>query len=138
MKKRFKSKKYNIRYIVVHMTGTKASVAMKALDEMEHPCPYHYIITRGGRLVNLRPLLPADGTIEVALLGGLDREGSHVDTRTEQQSDTLFNTLMLLSETYPEAKIVGADEVYVYGFANPGFNVRTWLYDYIPAFLLAA
>ena len=129
-----KKKKFNIRYIVVHTTGTKPGVAIKELDKL----PYHYLITQGGRLINIKPLQPLDGSIEVALSGGLNKKGNHVDTRTGAQEDTLFNTLVMLTEAYPEATIVGADELYVYGFSNPGFDVKNWLNDYIPAFLQAA
>jgi N-acetylmuramoyl-L-alanine amidase len=133
-KKKAKVQKFNIRYIVVHMTGTKPGVAIKELDKL----PYHYLITQGGRLINVKPLQPLDGTIEVALSGGLDKKGKHVDTRTELQEETLFNTLVMLTEAYPEATIMGADEVYPYGFANPGFDIKSWLNNYIPAFLQAA
>jgi hypothetical protein len=124
--------KFNVRYIVVHTTGTKTS--LNELDKL----PYHYLITKAGKLINLRPLQSHEGTIEVAYAGGLNGKGIHKDTRTEQQKITLFNTLVLLSESFPEANIVGADELYVYGFANPGFNVREWLVSYLPTFLQAA
>ncbi|OSZ78127.1 hypothetical protein CAP35_07640 [Chitinophagaceae bacterium IBVUCB1] len=136
--KKFKKKKkqesslFNIRYIVVHSTGTRT--ALHELDKL----PYHYLITKTGKLINLRPLQAHEGTIEVALTGGIDKSGIHTDTRTPQQNDTLFNTLVLLNESFPEAKIVGANEVYVYGFKNPGFEVREWLCDYLPSFLPAA
>lgn len=134
MKIRLKRRKYNVRYIVVHTTGTRADRTFKELDKL----PYHYVITPSGRLINLKPLQPKDGTIEIALLGGLNRWGIHADTCTGPQEDTLFNTLILLTEAYPEAQIAGADEMYAYGFANPGFNVREWISEYIPAFLQVA
>ncbi|MBS1773430.1 MAG: hypothetical protein JST82_11280 [Bacteroidetes bacterium] len=142
MKKKQKKRKAftrqnNIRYIVVHTTGTRPSIAFNELDKLNR-YPYHYIITPHGKLLNLRPLLPSDGTIEIALMGGLNKEGIHADTRTEAQNDCLFTTLVLLTEHFPEAVIKAADELYQYGFANPGFNVKEWLANYIPAFLIAA
>lgn len=124
--------KFNVRYIVVHMTGTRTTLT--EIDKL----PYHYLITKAGKLINLRPLQPHEGTIEVALAGGINAKGIHKDTRTDQQKLTLFNTIVLLSESFPEASIVGADELYIYGFANPGFNVREWLLEYLPTYLQAA
>jgi len=124
----------NTAYIVVHSTGTKPDMPVNDLDKL----PYHYLVTKGGRLLNLKPVASTDGTIEIALAGGLDKEGNRVDCRTEQQNDTLFNTLILLSERYPQARIVPADKLYVYSFSNPGFDLQQWIADYVPEFLRAA
>jgi hypothetical protein len=124
----------NISYIVVHSTGTKPDMLLSDLDKL----PYHYLITKAGKLLNLKPVQSTDGTIEIALVGGLDREGNRVDCRTPQQDETLFNTLVLVTERYLEAKIMAADKLYVYSFPNPGFNVQQWIASYIPEFLRAA
>lgn len=133
-KKEAKAQRFDIKHIAVHKTGTRPGVAIKNLDKL----PYHYLITMGGKLINVKPLFPSDETIEVALSGGLDKKGKHVDSRTEEQNETLFNTLVMLNEAFPDAKIVAANELYVFGFANPGFDIKDWLNDYIPAFLQAA
>jgi len=133
-KKNAKKKKFDIRYFVVHKTGTRPGVALKELDKL----PYHYLITKTGKLINLKPLKPTDGTIEVAISGGVDLHGNHVDSRTEGQNETLFNALVMLVEAFPAAKIMNADELYVYGFANPGFDARSWAHSYIPVFLQIA
>ncbi len=133
-KRKAKKQQFNIRYIVVHTTGTKPGVVLNELDKL----PYHYLITKGGKLINLNPLQAKDGTIEIALSGGMDKKGNHVDTRTDAQSETLFNTLVMLSEAYPAAFLKGADEMYKYAFANPAFNLKEWLNSYVPVFLEAA
>lgn len=132
-KKKKAKLKFAIRHIVVHQTGTKPGVVLRELDKL----PYHYVITKAGKLVNVRPMKRTDRTIEVALSGGMDRYGNHMDGRTEAQKETLFNTLVMLTESFPDAQIVGADELYVYGFPNPSFNIKVWLGNYIPAFLAA-
>lgn len=71
-----------VRHIVVHSTGTRADMLVKDMDKL----PYHFLITRSGKLINLKPRLATDSNIEVAWLGGLDRTGRHVDNRTERQS----------------------------------------------------
>lgn len=123
----------NVRYIVVHCTGTRRML----VNEMDK-LPYHFVITRAGRLINLKPIAPTDGTVELAWLGGLDKNGRHVDNRTGEQNETLFNTLLVLTEKFDEAEIVGADKLYVYGHPNPGFDLKAWLNDYIPTFLQEA
>lgn len=131
-KKKQTAKNFNVRYIVVHTTGTRS--ALRELDSL----PYHYLITKTGKVINLRPLSPLDGTIEVALSGGINKLGNHVDTRTPEQTVALFQTLAMLSVSFQEAKVVGADEVYVYAYANPCFNVRDFMNNYVPSILLAA
>jgi len=123
-----------IHYIVVHTTGTKPDMLLSDFETL----PYHYVVTKAGRLINLKPVQVKDGTIEVALVGGMDKEGGRVDCRTPRQNETLFNALILLSERYPYAKIVGADKVYVYPYANPGFDLQGWIAGYLPVMLEAA
>ncbi|HYD22684.1 MAG TPA: hypothetical protein VEB40_14480 [Flavipsychrobacter sp.] len=120
--------KYDIRYIVVHKTGTRQSETINDLDSL----PYHYVITKADKLINLRPLQPADGTVEVAMIGGIDKKGFHSDNRNELQNRTLFFTLAAISIAFPEAKMLGADQLYKYGFANPGFNVSDFMTHYCP------
>jgi len=96
------------------------------------------VITKAGRLLNLKPVSSKDGTIEIALAGGLDKEGNRVDCRTPRQNEVLFNVLVLLSERYPLAKIVAADKLYVYSYANPGFDLQRWIAGYEPEFLREA
>ncbi len=121
----------DVRYIVVHSTSSRPDMMLREIDKL----PFHFLITRNGRLINLKPMLPTDFTVEIAWLGGLDKHGRHVDNRTEQQNETLFNTLLVLTEKFDEAEIISADKLYVYGYANPGFDLKAWLNDYIPAFL---
>jgi hypothetical protein len=120
-----------VKYIVIHTTATKPSIGTKELDKMR----YHFVITRDGNFVCIRPVNTRSTKIHVALLGGLDNHGRHVDCRTERQNDALFNTLILLVERFDKAKIVGADTLSPYGFANPGFDIKAWLGSYIPKVL---
>lgn len=123
--------RHNIRYIAVHSTGTKPDMLLSDLDQL----PYHFLITKAGKLLNLKPVTPKDGTIELALVGGLDKAGNRVDCRTARQNETLFNTLVKLCDSYPQAKITAADKLYVYSHSNPGFDLQHWLTDYVPYFL---
>ena len=124
----------NVRYIIVHSTGTKPDMLLSDLDMF----PYHYLITKAGKLLNLKPVTAKDGTVELALVGGLDKQGNRADCRTLRQNETLFNTLVKLCECYPYAKIIAADKLYVYSHHNPGFDLQQWLASYVPDFLQAA
>lgn len=124
----------HIRYIAIHSTGTKPDMLLSELDKL----PYHYLITKAGKLLTLKQVMPNEGTVEIAMVGGLDKDGNRVDCRTHRQNETLFNTLVRLSERYHQSKIIAADKLYVYGFANPGFDVQSWITTYVPDFLQAA
>lgn len=124
--------KHKMKYIVVHSTGTNIR---QTIDHSK--MPYHFIITLSGRLLNLNQVDAKDGCVDVAYVGGIDKKGTMQDTRTVIQCECMFNTLVLLSEQFPDARIVGADELY--GLKErPGFNVKSWLQEYVPVMLLAA
>jgi hypothetical protein len=116
--------KNSVSYIVVHSTQTLPS-------ELHHSLPFNFIIHRNGRVVKEKKLSKGDKFLQIAYLGGIDKERNLLDTKTEQQSEALFNTLVMLSEKYPSAKIVGADEIF--GKSNhPGFDVKEWLKNFVP------
>jgi hypothetical protein len=116
--------KNNIRYIVVHSSQTLP-------DELYISLPYHYIIHRNGKLVKQKELRAPDSCVQIAYLGGIDKQRNVCDTKTAKQSEVLFNTLVLLTEKHPEARIVGANEIF--GNSNdPGFDVKQWLSNYMP------
>jgi hypothetical protein len=121
----------NILYIAVHNTNTAPLKQIRDLDNL----PYHYLITRSGKLLNLRPVSKESTVIDVAWVGGMDKQGNHVDNRMEVQSDTLFNTLVWLTVRFPNAKISPADKLSVYDYPNPGFDITAWLNEYVPSFL---
>lgn len=119
-----------ITHIVVHCTGTDP---VQVID-LRH-LPYHFVVTSQGQLVNIRPVQSNNKKVKIAWLGGMDGTGNHTDNRTELQKETLFNTLVLLSELFPDAQIIGADQSATCLFPNPGFDLKKWLAEYIPAFL---
>ncbi len=125
--------KQAVTRIVLHCTGTHPDTLVDTSQQ-----PFHFAVTQAGKLVNIKQVGTTESEISVAWIGGLDSKGNHLDNRTEPQKETLFNTLVLLSEYFPGATIVGADELNTYDFPNPGFNIKDWLRSYIPAFLDAA
>ena len=125
-----RTQKNNVRYIVVHSTQTLP-------HELHHSLVYHYIIHRNGKVVEGKKLLAADGCIQIGYLGGVDKAGNITDTKTEKQSEALYNTLIRLSQKHPQAKIVSAEDVFGKQ-NNPGFDVKDWLKNYVPAALKSA
>lgn len=123
--------KHNMRYIVVHSTATTVSQVLNP------NLPYHFLITPAGRLIKIRPIKAEEGCVDIAYQGGLDKKGSLNDSRTTRQCDCMFTTLLLLSEQFPDARIVGADDLYGSN-ESPGFSVKNWLNEYLPSLLLAA
>lgn len=121
----------NVKHIVIHNTGTPINKPNVDLDTL----PYHFVITANGKLVSIREFKPDLTTVEIALIGGVSRKGIHCDTRTPKQSEVLFDTLVSLCDIFYKATITGADQIYVYSHANPGFDVKEWLQNYIPDFL---
>ena len=116
--------KQNIRYIAVHSTKTLGS-------ELYQSVIYNYIIHRNGNVAKEKKLIASDGCIQIAYVGGIDKQRNICDTKTYEQSESLFNTLVMLSEKYPEARIVSADEIF--GKENsPGFNIKEWLKNFTP------
>lgn len=122
--------KHNVRYIVIHSTQTLP-------HELHHSLVYHYTVHRNGKVAEGKKLLSTDGCIQIAYLGGIDKDRNVVDTKTEKQSDALYTTLVKLSEKHPAAKVVSAEEVFGKQ-NNPGFDVKSWLKNYVPAPLKSA
>ncbi len=113
-----------IHYIVVHSTQTLPT-------ELHYAFPFHYIIYRNGILLYNKRITKEDRSIHIAYIGGINKKRAVCDTRTEQQNETMFRLLFLLTEKYPKAKVTTADEIF--GKTNdPGFEAREWLQTYIP------
>lgn len=131
MKTRKKLPEAKVEYIVIHTTTTSPNMLFKATKDL----PYHYLIAASGKLTNIREVSVSDTRVEIGIVGGLDEAGAYADTRTPEQNDTLFNALIYLTESFRDATIVGADELNLFPFANPGFCIKKWLNEYVPSFL---
>lgn len=110
----------NIKYIAVHCTAGSQRTTIEGLKKTwrnlgwRNP-GYHYVVTPEGHIKHLLD----DGkisngvkgynsvTINVAYIGGIDRFGSPIDNRTEQQKAALCFLLEQLKGKYPSAIIQG-------------------------------
>ena len=122
--------KHNLKYIVVHSTRTMPG-------EPHTEGAFHYIIDRSGKAIKEKKLLEKDACLQVAYVGGLNAEEKLTDTRNAVQTERLFNQLVSLSEKHPQAKIIGAGELFSKD-QHPGFDVKKWLKEYVPDVLKAA
>ena len=127
--KRKKLAKQGVTCIVIHSTRSQNPPTGDA--------PFHYVLDKEGCLTNRKPVGKTDTGVDVALVGGIDERGFHVDDRTAAQNEALFETLIRLSERFPNARIMGADQYYQSPDFGPGFDVAGWLSLYIPQVLAA-
>jgi N-acetylmuramoyl-L-alanine amidase len=99
---------------------------------------YHYVIRLDGTLEKGRKLKDIGAhakyhnreSIGICYIGGLDEQKQPKDTRTPEQDITLVNLLTYLRGRFPDAKIIGHNEVSAK--ACPSFDVQEaygWLND---------
>ncbi|MBE6284217.1 MAG: N-acetylmuramoyl-L-alanine amidase [Mediterranea massiliensis] len=116
----------SIRLIVIHCSATRANRRYTVDDcRRDHrdrgfaDIGYHYYITRDGEVHAGRPLSQVGAhargfnrySIGICYEGGLDNDGRPADTRTPQQRTSLDNLLTRLKAAFPQARIVGHNQL---------------------------
>ena len=95
---------------------------------------YHYVILLDGTIEEGRPEQKVGAhayghnsrSIGICYIGGKNKEQTEVkDTRTEAQKCELENLIRTLADKYPDAKVIGHNEVSEK--ACPSFDVQDWL-----------
>jgi N-acetylmuramoyl-L-alanine amidase len=136
----------NIKHIVVHSTATTPLLTRESIlhlwkgDNGKRTPQFHYLILRDGEILQLhseKKLVAGDkgsknAAIHIAYAGGINEIGITCDNSTAKQRDSLFDKIVTLFEKYPDAKIVGADELQADAITSPGFNIKEWLSAYLP------
>ena len=115
----------DIKLLVIHCSATKCNrpfsvenLIATGMAKFGQPS-YHYYIRRNGDIV---PILPESVrgahakhynkcSLGICYEGGLDAQGCADDTRTEAQKASMFALLKNLTEDYPEARIIGHNEL---------------------------
>jgi N-acetylmuramoyl-L-alanine amidase len=147
-----------IKYIVVHCTATPPTATIDSIKRYwkevlgwKNP-GYHYIIKRTGEIVNINAEQNISNgvagynknAIHISYIGGISENGKAFDNRTDQQKESMFNTLAELSKKYPEAIILGhrdfspdkngngVIEYFEWIKGCPAFDVKEWLEHYRP------
>ena len=127
-----------INLIIIHCLATKEGRDFHIQDVRRW-----HVNERGFKDVGYHYLITLDGTIEkgrdesvvgahaagynahsigIAYCGGLDENGKPKDTRTLAQKASMYKLLVDLKKKYPDAKIIGHNEVS--SKACPAFSVQ--------------
>ena len=127
------------KLIIVHCSATqpKADIGKKEIDRWHRQkgwfgIGYHFVIRRNGTVETGRDLMAAgahaqgynDISVGVCLVGGIDEKMRPENNFTPEQWDSLIKLLKELKEKFPEATIIGHNEVAKK--ACPSFNVQKW------------
>jgi N-acetylmuramoyl-L-alanine amidase len=136
-----------IKYIVVHCTATPPNTTIESMKHFwkekrgwgDTP-GYHYVIERSGAIVPLLDesknsngvYLHNSSCINLAYIGGIDKEGKPQDNRSDAQKHAMFNLIVALTERYPQAEVLGHRDFPDAKKACPSFDVKTWLKEYEP------
>lgn len=115
----------SVKLLVVHCTASKCNLPFSvknliACGEAKYgQCSYHYYVRRNGDII---PLLSESVqgvharhynhcSLGIVYEGGLNEKGVADDTRTEAQKHSLYELLKDLTESYPDARIMGHCEL---------------------------
>ncbi len=137
----------NIKYIVVHCTATPQNTSIASIQRYwkdikgwGDKAGYHYIIKPSGEIVQLtKEINPSNGVanhnsecINIAYIGGIDKNGQPIDNRTDAQKEVLFYKIVQLTERYKNVSVVGHRDFANVHKACPCFDVKEWLKNYVP------
>ena len=130
-------------YIVIHCAATKASmdIGLKEIrkwhvqDNGWRDVGYHYIIRRNGEVELGRSIRDTGAhaagynhkSVSVCMVGGMAEDNSAENNFTPHQWVALIMEVKKLSETYPDAKIIGHNEISEK--ECPSFDVQQWKAD---------
>lgn len=117
----------NITLIVIHCSAVTPWQQCSAADidrwhrerGWKYGIGYHYVVRRDGTVETGRPLEKTGAhckghnahSIGICYEGGLDAQGRPADTRTVEQRQTLRALISALHRTFPQALIVGHNDL---------------------------
>lgn len=122
-----------IKRIFVHCTAgnqkqTKDDLLQEFKDKGWTNPGYHYVVFPTGKIISLLPESQVSNgvrgynstSINIAYVGGIDKQGRPVDNRTQAQKDALIDLLIYLKQQYQNAHIMGHRDIW-------GKDSRKWL-----------
>jgi len=137
----------NITHIVIHCTATPPNTTIESIKRYWKEVRgwgdtpgYHYIIERNGNIVQLLDekvnsngvYLHNSSCVNIAYIGGVDKDNKPVDNRTDAQKHAMFDKIVELTEKYKGANVMGHRDFADVKKACPSFDVKTWLAEYTP------
>lgn len=144
-----------IKYIVLHCSATQPSASVESIIrywrdvEKWKNYGYHFIIEANGNVRSLQSIdKPSNGvagynanSIHICYVGGIDKGGKPLDTRTPSQCIALKKLVQELHKQFPSAAIKGHRDFspdlnengkidqYEWIKVCPSFDVATWLIE---------
>lgn len=130
-------------FIVVHCAATKPTMDIGVREIRQWhvgqgwlDVGYHFVIRRNGTVEDGRPHDVIGSHVKdynsralgICLVGGINAEGKPENNFTKEQFDSLRLLLIATKRQYPEANIVGHNDLDK-GKACPSFDVGNWLAD---------
>lgn len=134
-----------VKHLVVHCSATKPTMDWGVHDiDRAHrlrgflKVGYHYVIRRNGAIEKGRADnergAHAEGhnssSLGICLVGGLDASGRSADNFTDRQKEALYGLLGVLTQTFPQAEVLGHRDLPGVKKACPCFDVRGWWANY--------
>lgn len=127
-----------IKYIAVHCTATPQTTSISSISNywktnLGWKMPgYHFIIKPDGEVVKLLSVDQVSNgvkgfnseTINIAYIGGVDKNGKPIDNRTGAQKAALLNLLELFKTRHPKAVIQGHRDFPNVKKACPSFDAK--------------
>lgn len=131
-------------YIIIHCTASKPSmdVDVATIDRWHRErgflsCGYNFVLKRDGTKEVARSLMEAGAhakgynhkSIGIVMAGGVAEVDVTIPENnfTNEQWATLYNLITDLKEQFPDAKVIGHNEIS--NKACPSFDVQAWLID---------
>ena len=130
----------SVKLLIIHCSATRcnrpfSTESLIATGKARFGQPsYHYYIRRNGAII---PILPENvrgaharhynsSSLGICYEGGLDEKGRPNDTRTEAQKASMFALLKELTAEYPDARILGHNELPHVAKNCPCFQASTY------------
>ena len=129
-------------FLIIHCAATKPSMDI-GLNEIRkwhqdlgwRDVGYHYIIRRNGEVELGRSILDTGShargynhrSIGLCMVGGMADDNSAENNFTDQQWTALLDLVQQLKNNYPDAKIIGHNEISAK--ECPSFDVQKWKED---------
>ena len=128
----------NIKYIAVHCTATPQTTSIDSImnfwkTNLGWKMPgYHFIIKPDGEVAKLLSVDKVSNgvrgfnseTINIAYIGGIDKNGKPIDNRTDSKKDSLLNLLKIFKTRYPKAIVQGHRDLKKKKKACPSFDAK--------------
>lgn len=128
----------SIEFLVLHCTASQPDTTVQAIlnywkNELEwKTVGYHHLIKYDGTINNLLPIEKVSNgvqgynsvSINIAYIGGIDKQGHPKDTRSEFQKASLLELVIKYKSMFPDAVVQGHRDFPNVKKACPSFDAK--------------